>query len=150
MAFSQLFIIVCIFCVYILAMAWLLNSFCPIPRTRGLTPRRCSVGIFTHDGLKTKLAYLDRGAPRHTFRTCRGRGFKPTEQTPLNDSAEPSCPICLDPVRADDLVHSLPCYHIFHDSCLEYWYLYNNNNCPLCQGPILNESNVASEEAFLV
>ncbi|KAL3455047.1 hypothetical protein BJX64DRAFT_273075 [Aspergillus heterothallicus] len=60
------------------------------------------------------------------------------------------CPICLDHIQPDDLVYSLACRHMFHEKCLQYWYLYNNNKCPLCQRPILRASDVREEGAASV
>ncbi|CEL07702.1 hypothetical protein ASPCAL10857 [Aspergillus calidoustus] len=57
----------------------------------------------------------------------------------------PFSPICLDEIHPDDFVHSLACRHMFHEKCLRYWYLYSNNNCPLCQRSLLFASDVREE-----
>lgn len=55
-----------------------------------------------------------------------------------------SC-ICLDIVQPDDLVHSIACQHIFHAGCLEFWYLYENDNCPLCHKALMPQASSGSE-----
>jgi uncharacterized paraquat-inducible protein A len=54
-------------------------------------------------------------------------------------------PICLDEIQSDDFVYCLACHHTFHEKCLRYWYLYNNNKCPLCQRTILFALDVREE-----
>ncbi len=42
--------------------------------------------------------------------------------------------ICLDTINETDSIHGLDCYHVFHDKCLEQWFLASHLTCPLCQG----------------
>lgn len=44
-----------------------------------------------------------------------------------------SCMICLTQLQAKDEVRLLSCNHLFHDTCIVPWVLYNNGNCPLCK-----------------
>lgn len=40
--------------------------------------------------------------------------------------------ICLETVNKDDVIHALPCKHVFHRQCLETWFLEYHNACPVC------------------
>ncbi|PYH94909.1 hypothetical protein BO71DRAFT_218725 [Aspergillus ellipticus CBS 707.79] len=42
------------------------------------------------------------------------------------------CAICLDPVNHQEMIHALPCRHVFHGRCLESWFLEYHNSCPVC------------------
>ncbi|KAL5049516.1 hypothetical protein BDW71DRAFT_161816 [Aspergillus fruticulosus] len=71
-----------------------------------------------------------------------------TEESPLAASSQPmspSCCICLDTVQPDDLVHSIVCQHIFHAGCLKFWYLYKNDNSPLCHKALMPQASSNSE-----
>ncbi|KAL3437186.1 hypothetical protein BDV09DRAFT_183624 [Aspergillus tetrazonus] len=97
--------------------------------------------VHEDEPLRLRLSCLDRDAPKTALRTSSLA--VPTEESPLIASSQPvspSCCICLDTVRPDDLVHSIPCRHVFHAGCLEFWYLYENDNCPLCQRPLLPQA----------
>ncbi|KAJ5076767.1 hypothetical protein M0811_00084 [Anaeramoeba ignava] len=45
---------------------------------------------------------------------------------------EGRCCICLDKFNEGDIITTLPCFHIFHSSCIEAW-LKMNKVCPLCK-----------------
>ncbi|KAL3429196.1 hypothetical protein BDV09DRAFT_190335 [Aspergillus tetrazonus] len=103
-----------------------------------------SVEIPAHhnEHLQLRLSLLDRGAPLTTL--CNSPIAMPTEESPLVASSQPvspSCCICLDTVQPCDLVHSIQCQHIFHAECLEFWYLYENDNCPLCHMALLPQAS---------
>lgn len=40
--------------------------------------------------------------------------------------------ICLEAVNPSQTIHSLKCHHVFHDRCLEGWFLECHFDCPLC------------------
>lgn len=46
------------------------------------------------------------------------------------------CSICLD--NNGHCEYMLPCKHKFHSQCIRKW-LENNNTCPVCRSPILNQ-----------
>uniref|UniRef100_A0A166EFG2 RING-type E3 ubiquitin transferase n=1 Tax=Daucus carota subsp. sativus TaxID=79200 RepID=A0A166EFG2_DAUCS len=60
-----------------------------------------------------------------------------TERTVLREDAE--CCICLSPYEDGTEIHSLPCNHFFHSSCVVKW-LKMNATCPLCKYNILKGS----------
>ncbi|KAL1828991.1 hypothetical protein ACET3Z_007403 [Daucus carota] len=63
-----------------------------------------------------------------------------TERTVLREDAE--CCICLSPYEDGTEIHSLPCNHFFHSSCVVKW-LKMNATCPLCKYNILKGSEQA-------
>jgi hypothetical protein len=42
-----------------------------------------------------------------------------------------TCCICLDDFEAGARVKTLPCGHLFHDTCIDQW-LHSNTRCPNC------------------
>ncbi|EDP50846.1 RING finger protein [Aspergillus fumigatus A1163] len=53
-----------------------------------------------------------------------------------------TCSICLDPVLNHHPVHTLRCRHVFHDLCLERWFLRGHNSCPLCQKALVEVCDI--------
>lgn len=45
--------------------------------------------------------------------------------------------ICLDTIDAEAEIRVLRCSHIFHQRCLDEWFVRWNQYCPLCHRPIL-------------
>ena len=41
------------------------------------------------------------------------------------------CPICLESLGNDTLLHSLPCFHTFHEACIRRWFE-RKQECPMC------------------
>ena len=58
----------------------------------------------------------------------------------LDDFAK-KCIICMEEYKERDEAETLPCFHIFHSSCIEEWFNNNNNNCPICKNDITNDNN---------
>ncbi|XP_075911015.1 E3 ubiquitin-protein ligase RNF181 isoform X2 [Petromyzon marinus] len=53
-------------------------------------------------------------------------------RTPVAETgASPPCPVCLASL-CGELGTSLPCSHLFHDSCIRPW-LQQTNSCPVCR-----------------
>lgn len=40
--------------------------------------------------------------------------------------------ICLEAVSRTQTIHELKCRHVFHDVCLERWFLECHFTCPMC------------------
>ena len=57
------------------------------------------------------------------------------------------CIICMENYKINDLIKTLPCFHLFHKDCIEGWFNSNKNNCPICKNDILN--NEFNEEENL-
>lgn len=49
-----------------------------------------------------------------------------------SSTAPPSCSICLDDYEAGEGVRTLPCFHSFHDTCVDKW-LTQSGLCPQCR-----------------
>jgi len=68
------------------------------------------------------------------------RGLTPTQIRALpamiaerSGEVEEECPICLNVLKAGDVVRQLgPCGHTFHRSCIDLWLL-RRADCPLCK-----------------
>jgi len=50
-----------------------------------------------------------------------------------------SCVICISNFDNGDKVLTIPCYHLFHTTCLKNWFK-TNNTCPICKFKIDNNS----------
>ncbi len=59
----------------------------------------------------------------------------------LDDFAK-KCIICMEEYKLEDECETLPCFHIFHNNCIEEWFNNNNNNCPICKNEITNEGDL--------
>ena len=54
------------------------------------------------------------------------------------------CVICMENYKENDEVETLPCFHIFHNNCIEEWFNNNNNTCPICKNDITNEGELGN------
>ena len=43
-----------------------------------------------------------------------------------------SCVICIEEFKENELVITIPCYHIYHENCAKKWFQ-NENICPICK-----------------
>lgn len=53
-----------------------------------------------------------------------------------SDDMELTCCICLEDVKGEELLRTLPCRHQFHPSCITPW-LQKKGTCPLCKYMII-------------
>jgi hypothetical protein len=60
------------------------------------------------------------------------------QNAPQVGATKQDCSICLDPMYLVQVVHVLPCGHIFHHQCLEPW-RQEHNTCPNCRAVIIKE-----------
>ncbi|KAL4807482.1 hypothetical protein BDV18DRAFT_135418 [Aspergillus unguis] len=44
-----------------------------------------------------------------------------------------SCILCLEKLDSDDSYRQLPCGHVFHLSCIDWWLCREDASCPLCR-----------------
>ena len=61
--------------------------------------------------------------------------------TETNSSED--CSICLKVPKEKDIIHTLPCKHIFHKDCIVEW-LSKINTCPLCRSQFPKETFLTS------
>ena len=71
----------------------------------------------------------NRRAPSETIQNLPSRRIKADETLP---SEMQSCCICLAEIEAGDEVKTLPCFHLFHSTCIERW-LNQSSLCPICK-----------------
>ncbi|GAB1302931.1 hypothetical protein APTSU1_001817200 [Apodemus speciosus] len=57
------------------------------------------------------------------------------ENDRLND-----CSICLTPYTQNSKIRVLPCFHEYHDKCIDHW-LSDNSTCPICRKHIINSDD---------
>jgi len=57
------------------------------------------------------------------------------------------CAICQDEFEERMMVSNMPCDHLFHKSCLEYW-LKINGNCPTCRMRVDGSADSASHTSI--
>jgi len=55
------------------------------------------------------------------------------------------CAICLEVINNRALVRGLECHHVFHQSCLDEWFIHFKNFCPLCRRCIIAPANAIEE-----
>ena len=59
--------------------------------------------------------------------------FKYKKRTGIDEQ----CTVCLNNLKANENVRSLPCQHIFHCDCIDEW-LMRKAACPVCREDIKN------------
>jgi len=65
-----------------------------------------------------------------------------TKSTSSSSLTSPQCTICLTDLQEGEKVRTLPCFHMFHGSCIDPW-LRSNSSCPVCKTPISNPSHLS-------
>lgn len=58
---------------------------------------------------------------------------------------EIECSICLDTLKANDLVFQLPCKHVFHKDCASIWIYERRAVCPNCRKGIYDDEEIVEE-----
>eukprot|EP00401_Gymnodinium_catenatum_P007384 CAMPEP_0117550904 /NCGR_PEP_ID=MMETSP0784-20121206/48918_1 /TAXON_ID=39447 /ORGANISM="" /LENGTH=309 /DNA_ID=CAMNT_0005347931 /DNA_START=15 /DNA_END=944 /DNA_ORIENTATION=- len=66
---------------------------------------------------------------------CRGLPVNLLQQLPshiftVGEDPQPTCGICIDPLREGEEVRRLPCNHCFHKDCVDAW-LVRSATCPM-------------------
>jgi len=49
-----------------------------------------------------------------------------------NEEGMKKCVICMELFDLQEVLKTLPCFHVFHNDCITEW-LANNNQCPICK-----------------
>lgn len=71
------------------------------------------------------------------------REVQPTDLEGRAPTERQSCPVCLELFVEADEQRTLPCFHAFHQSCVDEW-LEAHNECPICRHSILVNSPPAA------
>ena len=53
----------------------------------------------------------------------------------INEISSFECPICLNNVKAGDLIVQAKCGHVFHHKCVQPWFV-EHHSCPICRAEI--------------
>ncbi|XP_006257042.2 E3 ubiquitin-protein ligase RLIM-like [Rattus norvegicus] len=51
------------------------------------------------------------------------------------------CSICITPYTQNSKIRVLPCFHEYHDKCIDRW-LSDNSTCPICRKQIINPDDM--------
>lgn len=63
----------------------------------------------------------------------------PSKEAPTSSSAEQAsseqqqCSICLEILKNDDFIRTLPCHHCYHQRCIDKWLTSQRAHCPVCK-----------------
>ena len=62
----------------------------------------------------------------------------PTYSHRGSGSNEVECALCLEMLAEDDILRALPCFHSFHQACIDRWLLgpeqqFKQRACPICK-----------------
>ncbi|KAF9980931.1 hypothetical protein BGZ75_007808 [Mortierella antarctica] len=101
-----------------------------------------------------RLSDTPRGtAERHGHRRRSQRRRPRVKQGPLelpfaNANAQTACSICLTEYEVGEQVRTLPCFHQYHQGCIDPWLLHVVSLCPMCKrdlypAPTVDESIAA-------
>lgn len=52
------------------------------------------------------------------------------------------CTICLDTLKKGEAIKTLPCKHMFHQSCIDEWLKQGKAVCPMCRRGIFDDDEV--------
>ncbi|KAF9960051.1 hypothetical protein BGZ70_008694 [Mortierella alpina] len=58
---------------------------------------------------------------------------EPLELPFANANAQTACSICLTEYEAGEQIRTLPCFHQYHQGCIDPWLLYVVSLCPMCK-----------------
>jgi len=62
-------------------------------------------------------------------------GTKPDSKESSDRSKFTQCMICLEEYEDGQDLRTLPCFHFYHQKCIDKW-LEGNTKCPLCKNPV--------------
>ncbi|CAO3563896.1 unnamed protein product [Mortierella alpina] len=85
------------------------------------------------------LSDTSRGATERSGHERANQRRRPrVKQEPLelpfaNANAQTACSICLTEYEAGEQIRTLPCFHQYHQGCIDPWLLYVVSLCPMCK-----------------
>lgn len=63
-----------------------------------------------------------------------------TPQKTVDQEGRTFCTICIEDFQDEETIKILPCFHQFHQSCIDDWLL-RKTNCPVCKFDVNSASN---------
>lgn len=58
--------------------------------------------------------------------------------------AKLQCSVCWEDFVLKEMVHQLPCLHVYHESCIKPW-LELHGTCPICRQNLANNEQGSTE-----
>lgn len=68
---------------------------------------------------------------------------------PAADTAQTQCMICLEEFQAGETLRVLPCFHRYHQACVDNWFS-RSACCPVCKHDVTSEDSSMVEETDMV
>lgn len=103
--------------------------------SRSENPQGCTHSI-THSHSHEQRRRT-RSSRRRKTRTKGDKGLKEAEKKEelpfANANAQTMCSICLSEYEVGEQVRTLPCYHQYHQGCIDPWLLNVTALCPICK-----------------
>ncbi|KAG0018057.1 hypothetical protein BGZ81_010410 [Podila clonocystis] len=81
--------------------------------------------------LSLSLSLSEKPKPCSTDFSCESKNKK--ELPFANANAQTMCAICLSEYEVGEHVRTLPCYHQYHQACIDPWLLQVASLCPICK-----------------
>ncbi|KAF8933036.1 hypothetical protein BGZ47_011064 [Haplosporangium gracile] len=109
--------------------------------SRSENPQGCTHSItHSHEHRRT------RSNRRRKMKEVKGlKETKKSEKLPFaNANAQTMCSICLAEYEVGEQVRTLPCYHQFHQVCIDPWLLNVAALCPICKRDLFPSPLVSS------
>ncbi|XP_060715111.1 E3 ubiquitin-protein ligase Arkadia-like [Tachysurus vachellii] len=91
--------------------------------------------------VEERLGTVNQGASQGTIECCtylykykkrKLHGEEQDEEEGAEEETEEKCTICLSILEEGEDVRRLPCMHLFHQLCVDQWFL-TNKKCPICR-----------------
>lgn len=91
---------------------------------------------YTLEKIYSRLSIAYDGFHR-ALTSAQGRPSKATLAAWVTSGDNSPCVICMGPVEPDEVMQTLPCSHVFHESCVSRW-LHRSASCPNCRRAIVD------------
>lgn len=69
--------------------------------------------------------------------------FRMPKNPELMDEGRKTCRICLCEYEEGESVKTLPCFHQFHEDCIDQWLKKGKRNCPICKNVVRLEGAIS-------
>mmetsp|Transcript_98787 Transcript_98787/g.156239 ORF Transcript_98787/g.156239 Transcript_98787/m.156239 type:complete len:422 (+) Transcript_98787:42-1307(+) len=96
----------------------------------------------SHGGLDSEA--IEANTVTHTLSSKPGRCGSSKA-----DTTQHQCMVCLEEFEISDKVRILPCFHRYHCSCIDTWFL-RDSRCPICKHDISMDATAHAESEAAV